>query len=265
MMPAKEENGNLGNNRRPTQLAPHVDKGLLGYAAAASAAGVSLLAMVQPAEAKIIFTPANLPITVNGPLVGIDFNHDGIVDFNFYNVVQSGADQARAQGRPPLGFYAHALSVIPAQASNSVGAITSFTKTPCAAELGPGRKVGPGKNFLPNQLALFAVAGDYTSPGTLNCPWQRGQGGFLGLKFVVGGQTFYGWVRINLGTVPTIIGYAYENIPNGTILTGATKGADEHAAVSDPPVLPAPQPASLGLLANGASGIAAWRRPEEMN
>jgi hypothetical protein len=264
-MPAKEENENLGNNRCPTQLAPHVDKGLLGYAAAASAAGVSLLAMAQPAEAKIIFTPANLPITINGPVVSIDLNHDGIPDFSFYNASGMFAARRRTGERPPLGFNFQVLYVLPAQPGNQIGAITSFTKGQCAAELAPGRKVGPGKNFQPNQLEMFGIAGDYTSPGTLNCPWQHNQGGFLGLLFVVNGETFYGWARVNLGTVPTIIGYAYENVPNGTILTGANKGPDEHAAVSDPPVLPAPQPASLGLLAHGAAGLAVWRRPEEMN
>ena len=265
MMPPKAESKNIGNNRRPTQLAPHVDKGLFGYAAAASAAGVSLLAVAQPAEAKIIFTPANIPITINGPVVSIDLNHDGIPDFSFYNASGMVAARRRTGERPPLGFNFQVLYVLPAQPGNQIGAITSFTKGQCAAELAPGRKVGPGKNFQPNPLEMFGIAGDYTSPGTLNCPWQHNRGGFLGLQFVVNGETFYGWARVNLGTVPTIIGYAYENAPNVSILTGATKGPDEHAAVSDPPVLPAPQPASLGLLAHGVSGLAVWRRPEEMN
>jgi len=261
-MPTKAATETVGKSRRPAQLAAHLDKGLLGYGAAASAAGVGLLALVQPAEAEIVYTPSNIPITVNGPYVQLDFNHDGVPDFSFYNVVQSGAARP---ARAPLGFYAHALEVLPTQASNEIGAITSFGGSQCAAELAKGRKVGPGKNFKPNQLPMFAVAGDYTSPGTLHCPWQGTKGGFLGLKFVVSGNTYYGWAHVSLTNPPALTGYAYEDVPNQTILTGATHGADQHADVSHPPALPAPQPASLGMLAWGAPGLAVWRRPEEMN
>jgi hypothetical protein len=261
----QDRNDSLTDNGLSNGLTFNLDKILINYATAASAAGVSLLALAQPAQARVIFTPANLPITADGPLVQLDVNNDGVPDFSFYNSVNSGGvAKRREDAKPPLGFYGHFLAVLPAQAGNGVGAITSFTGDKCAAELDAGRKVGNGKNFQPNTLDLFAAAGDYTSPGTLNCPWQHNKGGFLGLKFIVSGKTYYGWAYIDLsGTSPTIDGYAYESDAGQPILTGATHGSDGKADASQSPRL-GPQPASLGLLANGAAGLAAWRRPDEM-
>jgi hypothetical protein len=146
--------------------------------------------------------------------------------------------------------------------------MTSFNKGVCAAELTKGRLISANKNFQPGALDLFAVAGDYTSPGSPGCPWQgKGNiGGFLALKFVVGSNTYFGWARIALNTtVPTITGYAYENAPGQSIKAGATTGPIATLDPSQSPSLSSPQPASLGALAKGSSGLAIWRRPEEMN
>lgn len=257
----KDRDDSLTGNGLPDRFTFNLDKNLISYAAAASAAGVSLLALTQSAQAKVIFTPANIPITVNGPLVQLDVNNDGVPDFTFYNSINSGDFvRRRADAKPPLGFYAHVLGVFPAQAGNEVGAITSFTGGEYAADLDAGRKVGNGKNFQPGTLDLFAVAGDYTSPGTWGGPWHT-KAGFLGLKFVVSGETYYGWAHISLtGTYPTIDGYAYESEAGQPITTGVLHGSDAKADASLAPKLPEPHPASLGLLANGAAGLAAWRK-----
>jgi hypothetical protein len=254
--------------RTPVHLAANLNKQLLNYAAAASATGVSLLALSHSADARVIYTAANIPIPVNSGTIALDVNNDGIADFSFYNGQFSGADARRPLrgARPPLGGYDHYIVVIPNQAANEVGAITTFTKEVCAAELHKGQEISANKNFQPGELNLFAVAGDYTSPGTAMCQWQgkNNKGGFLALKFVVAGQTYFGWARISLGTVPTITGYAYENTPNGSLKTGQIGGADEKSDASHEPFVPGVQPASLGALARGASGLPIWRRPEEM-
>ncbi|MGA2413781.1 MAG: hypothetical protein ABSF59_04995 [Candidatus Sulfotelmatobacter sp.] len=50
-MPSKTEKDRIGKNRRTARLAAGLDKGLLGYATAASAVGVGILALAlaQPA------------------------------------------------------------------------------------------------------------------------------------------------------------------------------------------------------------------------
>src|SRR5579872_3345880 len=262
MPPAKASSLTRTQDRPPARISSNLDKGLFSYASAASAAGVGLLALVQPADAKVIYTPVNITIPVNGGSVQLDMNNDGVADFSFYNAVYSGGARRHPANRSPLGFYAHALYVTPLQSANEVGAITSFNKGVCAAELPRGHEISANKNFQPGQLDLFAVAGDYTSPGTVACQWhgKGNSGGYLAVKFVSGSNTYFGWVRISLTTaVPTITGYAYENIPNGSIKTGVTGGPEEKSDASATPAFSAPQPASLGALAQGAPGLRLWR------
>jgi hypothetical protein len=67
--------------KSPSNVPDSVHQQLNMYALAASAAGVSLLALAQPAEGRIVYTPANIKITENGGLISFDLNHDGIPDF----------------------------------------------------------------------------------------------------------------------------------------------------------------------------------------
>jgi hypothetical protein len=50
------------------------------YALAASAAGVGALALVQPSEAKIVYTATHVTLQNSKPFA-LDLNHDGNVDF----------------------------------------------------------------------------------------------------------------------------------------------------------------------------------------
>jgi hypothetical protein len=68
--------------RKTVKLSESINEQLSMYALAASAAGVSLLALPQQADAKIIYTPAHEVISAKGPhTLNLDLNHDGIVDF----------------------------------------------------------------------------------------------------------------------------------------------------------------------------------------
>jgi hypothetical protein len=248
------QDGNRNHKRALTSLTPRLDRRLLGYAAAASAAGVGLLA--QPAEATIVYTKVNVPIPVNGGLIQFDINNDGIPDFGFYNGANSGAR------RVPLGFFSAYLAVFPAKAANEVWAVQS-NGFECAAALPAAVKVGPGAAFQPNSLPMWEVAGDYTSPGSVHCPWQnKRRGAYLGLKFVVQGQTHFGWARVTINSSgTTLVGYAYETVPNQAIHTGQTTGPAEVG--QSVPAAPVSTWASLGVLAQGADGLAVWRRSEE--
>jgi hypothetical protein len=57
--------------------------------------------------------------------------------------------------------------------------------------------------------------------------------GYLGLRFQVHGKTHYGWARLRVvSNFPderldaTLLGYAYETVPNKAIIAGKTRGAD---------------------------------------
>lgn len=86
---------------------------LNSYALAASAAGVGMLALSNAAEAEIIYTRANVQIPVNGGLIELDLNHDGINDFEFSNVYKS---YTRRGSR----LHNSSLKVGPAQTLNRV-------------------------------------------------------------------------------------------------------------------------------------------------
>jgi hypothetical protein len=70
--------------RIPSQLSECLHQRLNMYALAASAAGVGVLALTVPADAKIIYTPAHVVIGKFQSLK-LDLNHDGITDFGLRN------------------------------------------------------------------------------------------------------------------------------------------------------------------------------------
>jgi len=223
--------------RLPVRLPANLEKNLLTYAAAATAAGIGLAA--QPAEAKIVYTKSNIPITVDAGPIYLDLNHDGINDFSFNNWAQ--ADTAVSSAR---------LFVYGAQAPNGIWSNKSGRgsfKT-CAAALPKGMRVGPKAPFAgAGVMAFFAYEAGEGS--TQFGPWLKVRQAYLGFKFVIKGKVHYGWARVKmLSQKPPyqaeITGYAYETIPNKPIKTCATKGPDD---------------ASLGLLAKGATGLAGWR------
>jgi hypothetical protein len=236
--------------RPVSKLSASTSQRLQAYALAAGAAGVGILALADPAEAKIVYTPAHIPIVQNGGTVELDLNHDGINDFQFSNIVTTLAM------RPPEGFHQSYLGVDPVQPLNRVVAVESQGVLDAAA-LRKGKNVGRHSPFQPGQsgMDMWACAGG-TSGGGCDGPWDKVKQAYLGLKFVIKGKTHFGWAHIRQAgeTSPTIVGYAYETIPNKRIITGKTKGRD---AVGGDPALTAPaaQPGTLSRLAKGAAGV----------
>ena len=66
--------------RRPSAFSESIQARLNMYAIAATAAGVGVLALAQPAQASIVYTPANQRIGANG-VYNLDVNHDETADF----------------------------------------------------------------------------------------------------------------------------------------------------------------------------------------
>jgi hypothetical protein len=257
-----KENRMKRPSRPPANFSGPVTQRLNAYTLAAGAAGVGMLALTHPAEAKIIYSPANIPIVQNGGPVELDLNHDGINDFQFSNVYTTEAV------RGAEGFHQSSLAVYPDQQSNRVRA-TKFKDQFEAAAIPKGKSVGPDKLFQPGDsgMEMWACAGG-TSGGGCGGAWLKVKEAYLGLKFVIKGKIHFGWAHIRQAgeTSPTIVGYAYESIPNKPIITGQTKGTDEMGA-EQPVSLTAPATpiATIGLLAMGAPGLSIWRREESAN
>jgi hypothetical protein len=234
------------------------------YALAGSAAGVGVLALAQPAEAKIVYTHANVTIGLGGELHHkIDLNHDGISDFSF--------------SYPGTSFGPHsaALMVRPLGKGNKVVARTNGTHRQkyFPAALYAKALVGPKRRF--ESYKQQAMAGWTTALGTYNQfgNWLDVKNRYLGFEFVIKGKVHYGWARLSVanndgGEIQgTLTSYAYETIPDKPIIAGKTEGPEEgsvdgvNPATLDEPTL---QPASLGLLAMGSNGLSIWRREESV-
>lgn len=221
-------------SRPPSKLSDSVHRQVSSYALAASAAGVGVLALVQAAEARIIYTPTHKKLPI-GPLFHLDLNHDGISDFAFH----ARTSDFRQRDSAFLGVYG-------AAGGNSVvGRFESY----CASALRAGVRVGPSNtSSWGRNRTLGAVSlGIYSKP-VYWCPWAAGVKSvgyhYVGLKFVINGKTHFGWARLNVriyrnpeSALDAILtGYAYETIPNKATITGRTHGPDvvvKHATLGE--------------------------------
>jgi len=234
----------LQSPKRPLRLPDSVHYQLNQYALAASAAGVGLLALAQPAEAKIVYTKAHTVIHGLNDCVSLDLNHDGIVDFRL---------EVRRMRYP---FTGQELAAYPPGASPTSNTVRRTYKRGWAAAYRAGVRIGPNgpharplKSIYNGALMEFACPAS-TCPGTHKSTgnWLDVRNRYLGLAFVIKGKIHYGWARLNAsigrsyGIRGLLTGYAYETVPNKAIITGKTEGPD---VVTVPP-------GSLGRLAQGS-------------
>jgi hypothetical protein len=225
-----------------------LERNLASYVTAATAAGVGLLTAAAPeAEAKIVYTPANT--TVQGlTSVPVDINHDGIADFL---LVQR-----------ECGSHSVCLLAEPAAAGNAVRGQGSSVPAGFF-----GVPVGPGEKFLTGTYNIMALAGAYGSYSWTAGAWANVTNRYVGLKFLINGQTHYGWARLNVNIKngPIVLtGYAYETTPNTKIIEGHVSGPNASNLAPSDLLAPASRPASLGMLARGADCLAVWRREEDV-
>lgn len=258
------KSSNSASKTRPAvRLRQTAENKLLSYATAASAAGIGLLALTQPANANIIFTPAHQTILPN-QTIKLDLNNDGVSEFslrifNFHlgGVYQTGRNDSSG-------------SINLAGSANSDKAVKAVSNFGFVDALASNAKVGVSDQFESGIMAECTITNG-GSGGALG-PWVKQRNKFLGVSFGIGGQTHYGWVRLSVQQIgrracdlqALITGYAYESNPNTPILTGQKSGTNEVGTmVPDLNHPPVGTMASLGLLAQGARGLAIWRREED--
>lgn len=235
---------------RTANLSQSIHRQLNMYAFAAGAAGVGVLALAQPAGAKIVYTPTHVLLHgIEG--YPIDLNRDGHADFSFASV--NGCTE---------GLCFASFSVGAAMGTgNSHNGVWDKGRS-YALALPAGANIGPHKKFVKNGMMLKVS----TLEGTEKGYWRNVKNRYLGLKFRIKGRTHFGWARLtvhNQGNQITSIltGYAYETIAGKPIIAGATKGPDEAGPAADLGTR-TPTSITLGMLALGAPGLSIWRREE---
>jgi hypothetical protein len=222
------------HRKQPHRIAADLESKLLSYVAAASAAGVGVIAVSQAAEARIIYTPADVTISNSSFYLGLD--KGGKPSFllsNSYAMSRSG------------GFGADLI--VEALRRKSFVETSYSHSFRAAAALYAGAKIPPGPGthgFKPGGNMMWAEARTHGGVET-GGKWQKAVDRYLGLKFQINGKTHYGWARLSavggFDCAARLTGYAYETVPNKPIVAGRKTGPDVNANES----------AMLGRLAAG--------------
>jgi hypothetical protein len=243
-----------------TSLDSSLENRLKGYALAATAAGVSVVAFAQASDAEIIYTNVNKPVILNGAPLSLDVNNDGVVDFTLTNF------SSLTGG---LGFFF--LAIAPAQSSNEILQVTSHKKA-VAAALSAGHQIGAKSSFRKNPPRLYMARDKFnTSTGSSYGPWLSVEYAYLGLKFVINGQTHYGWAQVKFSQTggfrsATLSGYAYESIADQPIAAGKKTGTDNEVNNGSPIATDVGHRVpTLGVLAAGACCLLHWRTGAEQH
>jgi hypothetical protein len=220
-------------------VSDRLDKRLLAYAVTA---GAGLLAAPQTADALIVYTNPDDQFIFNAGSIDIDLNGDAITDFTL-----------RINDLPPPGPEGTGVAreLVITDTGNAVVA-NSY-----AATLLASTNIPDGVNFqtLGTQRLAYTNYISYSNYTTRG-PWIPTFQGMLGLRFEIDSSTHFGWARLNVfggeGDISVALtDFAYEACAGKGIHAGSTTGGAD--------CTPVPAPGSLGLLALGAAGLAAWR------
>ncbi len=195
---------------------------------------VAALPLQAFGQGSIVYvTPPDFLIQQDDTLHSFDLNGDDVFDVGFKNlsdqldVIPKGNNQVSATGNQPPGLGGRAVSI---QLGGQVNPDTPwqgrYIVGPVSSDFGP---------MLASNRGSLVAYGPFA-----------GLDGYLGIRFYIGSELHYGWIRLNLnnGYPAQAIGYvtewAYNSVPDQAIAAGVV-----------------PEPSTLALLALGAAAL--WR------
>lgn len=173
---------------------------------------VTVLGSAYPSRAEIIYHGTYVLIDNQGTY-GLDLNGDGIADFTLaLDLQQNGC------------MYTVCAVETPASGNGAEG--THLTP------LKKGAPIGPSQQFngrLRRMASLNRNCPFYCYYG----PWPQNQVRYLGLSFLIDGETHYAWAEVQFLVITEgrralalelrLTGYAYETVPGMPINAGQTK------------------------------------------
>ncbi len=171
------------------------------------------LAGIIDANGQIVYTDVDPDEGGSGVNYALDLNNDSVVDFNIVG--------GPVQSYPSLYFVG-----IYGNSSNAsiLGESSSPYVYPFA--LDNGNVISSGQTTWFDASASSGTL-NFAScyGGTGNSNWCGVTDKYLGLRFDVGGNTYYGWARLDVnltGKSWTIKDYAYNSVPGEAITAGQT-------------------------------------------
>jgi hypothetical protein len=193
----------------------------------ASLAG-TITAAVGTASAQVNYTDLNPDVLVTGNLdtYSLDLNGDNMSDFVFTTLLDSLSGSTTMYGVPITYNVVYAGALIYPVTGNSWAATSSSSYL---FNVPQGSSIGSANSWSSSDGAVGLMA-EITVPAlgysvTYPVGPFLGTTGFIGLKFNAGGNTHYGWVRVEVGAngeFLSIKDYAFDATPNTAIVAGET-------------------------------------------
>ena len=174
----------------------------------------------------------DITLEMQGDLFNLDLDADGTTDFVIYKYFSAYPYIfSTASGSSVSGtiLFNH-LFALPAT-GNAMSGSYGYSGYPYPFALNAGQSVSNASQMIPAGLQSLVYSRYYSveASGLSVSNVQRGNwlGGktdkYLGLQFMIGEETHYGWVRLDVAadhTTCTIKDYAYNTIPDMAIATG---------------------------------------------
>jgi hypothetical protein len=248
--------------RSKSSLSETLDRRLKMYSLAASAAGVSILALALPADAEVVVTAKNLTVVAGSPVY----------------IEMTGVGKANVEIVANSSRFYEALIIAPLPGGEAAIHLSPLNIYD-VSRLVPGAIVGPQIQFdTTGNDAVFAGFYSYTVCFSDTCVsgiyflgvWPaNGSSAYLGLKFGIAGHIHYGWVRLSVTSLhpvaAKITAYGYETEPDTPIVVPPVPpdDSDDNTKQEDQNVGKAYIGGrSLGMLALGAHELP--RREESL-
>lgn len=208
---------------------------LKSYSALASA----VFGTAAAADAQIVYTDVTPDVTlsvINDSLnsYDVDFDNAGTPDMAIatygYLYNYGGTDY---QLNYVFSFVAPNATAALVAAMETAGT----SSYPATTSLASGTAIGSSATWLDTTAAggTFFFTSAYGFTQTLLGTANTGTDTYIGARFLIGANTHYGWVRINVATDASSVvikDYAYNATANGPINAGQTVGVAEIAATS---------------------------------
>jgi hypothetical protein len=170
--------------RKTANLSDSVHPQLNMYAIAATAAGAGVLALTQPGEAKIVYTPIAVALPPNS-------------NFDLNSFLSMAPLLTLKNTRFVTGYPSCSCDLF------AIGDVAHYSVTYSsrnyifANALASGARIGPRLRFGQSRAGLANVFASAKNEGSRG-QWRNVTKRYLGIRFQVNGQFHYGWARLNV-------------------------------------------------------------------
>jgi hypothetical protein len=197
--------------------------------AAYSALAAGVVALTGNADAQITYVDINPDQSYNADSqVDIDLNSDGINDFSLF--IEA--------GKAYTGGPVNDIRLSPGSNNMALGSVSGSFFYPFALDL--NAQINAAQTVWNGTAngAMLTMAWKYTAGGSYG-NWLTAADKYIGVRFMVGSNVYYGWIRLDVtcnasGITVVYKDYAYNTVAEQGILAGQTV-----VGINDPSALQA--------------------------